>query len=199
MGNTVRKPRYVEPANTLNEDTFFDASTDAMEMPESRGDLRLGQPIRVCVVCGEEDPSRDSTTCLHNEVAVFAEATKAILDAVDRLQSTMSELSRRRKALSAVLRSATQNNEAVVDRFDDATPGPLSAALGSPATCERCEERDAQERIELAIKQERKASRRAVKRNPTPPSKPMEPTQFALEFSPSSATETTVLKLSKER
>ena len=118
MGNTVRRPRYVEPANSVSEDTFFDSSADAVETPETRPDRRLGESVRVCIFCGEEDPTRDSTTCSHQEVAVFAEASSATLHAIDRLQSAVAELGRRRKALGAVLRSAAQNNEAVVDRFD---------------------------------------------------------------------------------
>lgn len=205
MVSSARKPRTTARPltsatentfeNTFEDQSFFQGSNDVSDLTEESRtqapDSRLGQPLRVCLACGEEDPSAaspgSSTLCSHSEIAVFAAATKSMLDAVDRLQSTMDELSRRRKTLDTILRSATQSNEAVVDR---ATPAEVTHELSTQ--CEKCEEREAQERAE-AERKRAKREQRGTRAKRAPEGASLEsapcveaklPTQFVLEFSP---------------
>ncbi|MFO0556417.1 MAG: hypothetical protein U0269_00215 [Polyangiales bacterium] len=125
------------------QDEFVDVSFDDVVVVDRSADRepdRAGEPLRVCLTCGEEEPASDGA-CAHDEVAAFAEAPATVFEAAERVRRAMAELVKAQRALSGYARSAAAGGEAVIDERPRAQA--TSAAPSEPAPCAACAERAA--------------------------------------------------------
>jgi hypothetical protein len=76
---------------------------------------RAGEPLRVCLACGEEDPGGPDGPCPHTEVAAFAEASSSVVESARRLREAWNALEKGRRALSTLTRGAVADGGAVID------------------------------------------------------------------------------------
>jgi hypothetical protein len=124
-------------------DEFIDPSFDDVIVVDRSADRHVdrgGEPLRVCLECGEEDPSTDGVgPCPHREIAAFAEAPDSAVDAAERVRRAMLELAKAQRALSAVARSAVTASAAVID---ERAPAPVIAPVEAQP-CVVCAERAA--------------------------------------------------------
>jgi hypothetical protein len=160
MANSLRKLDRVSTVDALCDDAFYDGVELLDEPRAPRADRRLGQPLRFCMLCGEQDPVQHGAQdlCLHGEIAVFAECSQSVLDAMDRLQASVAELTRSRKVTDSVVRAAVQQRDAVVDRREIVTPLPTPIL---ETACETCAERAQNEAVATAKKSPRASKRRS--------------------------------------
>jgi hypothetical protein len=125
------------------QDEFVDVSFDDVIVVDRSADResdRAGEPLRACLLCGEEEPSADGA-CAHDEVAAFAEAPATVFEAAERVRRAMAELVKAQRALAALARSAVTVGEAVIDAR---TREPAASVTASePAPCAACAERAA--------------------------------------------------------
>lgn len=119
----------------------FDDGVFAVDRSSTRGDERAGEPLRVCLACGDEDPSDalEGASCQHTEVAVFAEAPAEAIAAADRVRRALAELAKAQRALSGMARGAVTAGEAVID--ERAPASQATTAAKEPVECAACAER----------------------------------------------------------
>jgi len=130
-----------------NVDGAFDDGAFSVDRDRRATDERSGEPLRVCLSCGEEDPSEAVAAgpCAHAEVAVFSEAPSEAIAAADRVRRAMAELGKAQRALSGLARSAVTSGEAVIDERPRLEPEPVAAPT---IDCAACAERAALEATE---------------------------------------------------
>jgi hypothetical protein len=125
-------------------DEFVDSvpseDVGVVDVRESRVVERSGEPLRVCLACGEEDPGEPGVSCAHREIAVFAEAPQSAHSSAERVRKAMIELAKAQRALSGVARGAVSDGTAVIDE----RPEPARESTPSePPPCPACAERAA--------------------------------------------------------
>lgn len=131
--NKTRAPWTSDRAEEFVDAPAFD-DVAVIEQSASR-DERDGEPLRVCLACGEEEPS--AGPCAHREVAVFAAATAAAFEAAARVRRAMDELSRARRSLATIAHAAVGAGEAVLDEAPEASRDDPSATSECAACAAR--------------------------------------------------------------
>jgi hypothetical protein len=142
-GRSGRSKSASNAGDRLVQDEFVDVSFDDVVVVDRSADRepdRTGEPLRVCLACGEEEPASDGA-CAHDEVAAFAEAPATVFEAAERVRRAMAELVKAQRALSGLARSAAASGEAVIDVRE--REHASSTAPSEPAPCAACAERAA--------------------------------------------------------
>lgn len=141
-GRSGRSKPASSAGDERSQDEFVDPSFDdviVVDRSAERELERAGEPMRVCLACGEEEPSSDGA-CAHDEVAAFAAAPTTVIDAAERVRRAMSELVKAQRALSAIARSSVTSGEAVIDERVKVSE---ASAKSEPVECAVCAERAA--------------------------------------------------------
>lgn len=104
-------------ANARAQDEFIDVSFDdviAVDLDRERSRDRAGEPFRVCLLCGEEDPASHGA-CAHEQVATFAKAPATVFEASERVRRARVELFKAQRTLLNLVRSAAAVGEVLID------------------------------------------------------------------------------------
>jgi hypothetical protein len=129
-----------QPASDEFVDSVPSEDVGVVDVREARVVERSGEPLRVCLACGEEEPNEPNVSCAHREVAVFAEAPQSAHAGAERVRKAMLELAKAQRALSGVARGAVSDGTAVIDERPEPAREPIER---EPPPCPACAERAA--------------------------------------------------------